>query len=157
MAETKQTTETMAATSTTRDMSFFIGGKAAPVTEEEVIVSRRFKDNEGKVIPFVMKAIPTELIEELEEACYTPQYEGSKKVGEEFDRARWIARMGIESTIYPNFKDPELLKANGVIDPVEAIKKVLCVGGEYAEFMRAAQRVNGYFDTFEDLVIQAKN
>ncbi|OLN21872.1 phage portal protein [Domibacillus antri] len=138
-------------------MSFFIGGKAAPVTEEEVIVSRRFKDNEGKVIPFVMKPIPTERIEQLENECYKPKYEGSKKVGEEFDRARWIARMSLESTIYPDFRDKELLKAHGVVDPVDAVKKVLSVGGEYAEFMRAGQRINGYFDTFEDLVIDAKN
>lgn len=153
-----ETVEAAAVVSNTRDMSFFMAGKAKPVTEEDVIVSRRFLDAEGNVIPFVMKAIETERIEELEEDCYTPVYDkAGKKTGDEFDRARWIARMGIESTVYPNLRDKELLKSHGVLDPVDALKKLLSVGGEYAEFMKAAQRINGYLETFEDLVDQAKN
>ncbi|OES45807.1 phage tail assembly chaperone [Domibacillus iocasae] len=149
--------EKAAVVSNTRDMSFFLAGKEKPVTEENVVVSRRYVDAEGKVIPFVMKPITTERIEEIEADCYTPVYEGSKKVGEEFDRPRWIARMGIESTVYPNFRDKDLLKSFGAQDPVEVLKKMLSVGGEYAEFMKAAQRINGYMDTFEDLVSEAKN
>ncbi|WP_046180390.1 phage tail assembly chaperone [Domibacillus tundrae] len=146
----------MAAT-TKRDMSFFLAGKAKPVTEEEVPVSRRYVDEEGKIIPFIMKPITTERIEELEKECYKPVYENGKKAGEEFDRPRWIARMGIESTVYPNFRDAELRKSYGSEDPVEVLKKVLSVGGEYAEFLQAAQRINGYTETFEDLVEEAKN
>ena len=48
---------------TKRDMNFFMAGKAQAVTEEEVFVTKRYKDAEGKVIPFVMKPITTERIE----------------------------------------------------------------------------------------------
>ncbi|GLY12212.1 MULTISPECIES: phage portal protein [Bacillus] len=142
---------------TKRDMNFFMAGKAQAVTEEEVFVTKRYKDAEGKVIPFVMKPITTERIEELEKECIEPVKENGKKVGEQLNRARWIARMGIESTVYPDFKDKELLKSYGVIDPVDAVKKVLSVGGEFAEWMNATQRINGYDQDFEELVDDAKN
>lgn len=83
------------------DMSFFMADKIEEVTEEEVYVSKRIKDIDGKIIPFIMKAIPTDRIEELEKDCVDPVFEKGKKVGEKFNRPLWLARIGIESTVYP--------------------------------------------------------
>lgn len=140
-----------------RDMSFFMAGQAAPVKEEKVYVSKRFTDKEDKVIPFIMKPIPTEEIEILEKDCMEPVVKNGREVGEELNRTRWIVRMGIESTVYPNFKDKELLKSYGVVDPVDAVKKMLSVGGEHQAFVMETQRINGYGETFNDLVDEAKN
>jgi hypothetical protein len=144
-------------TAVTRDMGFFMAGKAKPVTEENVTVSKRFIDENGKIIPFVMKPISTERIEALENECIEPVIENGKKVGEQLNRPRWIARMGIESTVYPDFRDKELRTSYKTEDAVEVVKKVLSVGGEYAEWMQQAQRINGYGEKFDDLVDEAKN
>ena len=140
-----------------RDMSFFMADKIEKVTEEEVYVSKRTKDNNNKVIPFIMKAIPTEQIEELEKDCMEPVFEKGKKVGEKFNRPKWLARIGIESTVYPGFRDKDLLKSYNVVSSLEAVKKVLSVGGEYAEWIGVTQRINGFEEDFEDLVKEAKN
>ncbi|MGG3801794.1 phage tail assembly chaperone [Metabacillus fastidiosus] len=142
---------------TQRDMSFFMKGKGEAVTEEKVYVSKRFKDEKGKVIPFIMKPIPTTRIEELEKECMEPVEEKGKKVGERLNRVRWLTRMGIESAVYPNFKDKELLDSYKEVDPVVVVKQVLSVGGEFTEWINAVQRVNGYEEDFEDLVEEAKN
>lgn len=140
-----------------RDMSFFMAGNAEETTEEEVIISKRYKDKGGKVIPFIMKAIPTEELDELEKSCMKPRYQSGKRIGEYLDSSRFYARMGVESTIYPNFKAEELRKSYNTQDPVEIAKKVLSVGGEYSKWIEETLRINGFDDNFDELVEEAKN
>jgi len=140
-----------------RDMSFFMPDKALQVNEEEVIVSKRYVDADGKPIPFIMKAIPTEKIEEIEDQCMKPKYQKGRKVGETLDTSRFYARIAIESTLYPDFKSEELRTAYKTEDPVEVAKRVLSVGGEYSAWIEAALRINGFDDEFDDLVEEAKN
>jgi hypothetical protein len=132
-----------------RNLAFFMNGKAEQPKEKEVYVSKRYKDEEDKIIPFVMKAITTERLDQLADEC-TDDEKG-------LDRPRYLARIAVESTVYPDFKNSELLKSYGVVDPVDAAKKVLSVGGEYNEWIKQAQVVNGYFEDFEKLVEEAKN
>ncbi|WP_434736086.1 phage tail assembly chaperone, partial [Bacillus subtilis] len=42
-------------------------------------------------------------------------------------------------------------------DPVEVAKRVLSVGGEYANWLNKAIEINGFEDDFEDLEEEAKN
>jgi Phage XkdN-like tail assembly chaperone protein, TAC len=140
-----------------RDISFFLAGNAKPVEEEEVIVSKRYVDKEGKVIPFIMKPMKTEDIEELEKSCMKPVMKNGKKVGERLDTSRFYARMAIESTVFPDFKSEEMRKSYKTEDPVEVAKRVLSIGGEYSAWIEAALRINGFDDEFDDLVEEAKN
>lgn len=140
-----------------RNMSFFMNGKAEAAKEEEVVVSKRYKDENGKIVKFVMKAIDTERLDQLVDECMEDEFEKGKKVGEKLNRGRYNARVAIESTVYPNLRDPELLKSYGCADPVDAAKKVLSVGGEYANWINQAMRVNGFQEDFNDLAEEAKN
>ncbi|WP_139491789.1 phage tail assembly chaperone [Brevibacillus dissolubilis] len=140
-----------------KTMDVFMKGKAKQVVTEEVVVSKRYTDEDGNPIPFVLKAIDTRRIEELQDECTIAQMKKGKKVGETVDWKRFASRLAVETTVYPNFKDPELLKSYNVVDPSELIKEILSVGGEYAELVQAVQRVNGFDQDFEELVEDAKN
>ncbi|MGE8207683.1 phage tail assembly chaperone [Heyndrickxia sp. NPDC080065] len=140
-----------------RDMSFFMAGNAEEIKEEKVPVSKRFKDKEGKVIPFIMKAIPTEQLDELERACKKPEFFKGRKVGEKVDTARFYARIAVETTVYPDFKSEELRTSYKTEDAIEVAKRVLSVGGEYSTWIEEALRINGFDDSFEDLAEEAKN
>jgi hypothetical protein len=140
-----------------RTMKSFMKGQAKETKSEFVIVSKRYTDEEGKVIPFEIKAIPTERIEQLQDECTIPVYKKRQKVDEKLDVKRFAGRMAVESTVFPDFKDPELLASYGLIDPVDLAKAVLNVGGEYIEWVQAVQRVNGFDEDFEELVEEAKN
>lgn len=141
------------------DLSFFMPGKAEEVEEIERIVSRRFKDNEGNVVPFRFKPIQTTRIDELEKQHTIPVYSGSRrrKTGEKLDNARFMAHIAVETTIYPNFKSEKLRNAYGEQDPIEVAKKMLHVGGEYAEWLHITNEINGFEDSPEDLEEAAKN
>ncbi|WP_404407738.1 phage tail assembly chaperone [Jeotgalibacillus malaysiensis] len=141
----------------TRDMSFFMQGKAEVIEEQEHVVSKRYKDEDGKVIPFVFKPLATERIEQIEKECMKPVMQKGRKVGERVDNGRFMARIGVESTVFPDFKDKSLLESYNAVDPVEVLKKVLSIGGEYTAFMNAVQKVNGMDEDFEDMVEDAKN
>ncbi|MGC5326433.1 phage tail assembly chaperone [Brevibacillus sp. SYSU BS000544] len=140
-----------------KTMDAFMKGKAKQVVTEEVIVTNRYTDDKGNPIPFVLKAIDTKRIEELQDECTVPQFKKGKKVGEKVDWKRFANRLAVETTVFPNFKDPELLKSYSLVDPCDLVKEILHVGGEYAELIQAVQRVNGFDNDFEDLVEEAKN
>ncbi len=141
------------------DLSFFMPGAADEVEEIMRPVSRRFKNKEGKIIPFRFKPVTTQRIDELEKLHTVPVYGGSrgKKTGERVDQSRFMAHMAVESTVFPNFKSAELRKAYGEQDPIEIAKKVLHIGGEYSEWIQVSTEINGFDDSFEDLEEAAKN
>lgn len=140
-----------------KNMAFFMKGQAAEVKEEEVIITQRYKDEKGKVIPFIMKALGTTRIDELETECTKPEFKKGKKVGEKLDGKRLSLRIAIESTLYPDFRNAELLKSYGLTDPVDLAKAVLSVGGEYMEWMQESNRINGFDESEEDLTDDVKN
>ncbi|WP_020620261.1 phage tail assembly chaperone [Paenibacillus daejeonensis] len=140
-----------------RNMAFFMKGKAKAVPDEEVVVSKRYKDDEGNPIPFILRALPTDRIEELQEECTKPIKRKGRVVDRELDQKRFIARIGVESTIYPEFRDSELLASYGLTDPVAVVKMILSLPGEYGEWINAVQRVNGFDEEFDELTEDAKN
>lgn len=139
------------------DLSFFMPGQTIEAEEVKVLISKRFKDKAGNVIPFVFKAITTERIDELEKENTT--YKNVKGRGrvKELDSQRFYARIAVETTVYPNFKSKELREAYKTEDPVEVAKRVLSVGGEYANWLNKAIEINGFEDDLEDLEEEAKN
>ena len=140
-----------------RSMAFFMKGKAAAAPEEEVIVSKRYADEQGNPIPFVLRALPTARVDQLQDECMRPVRDKKRRGEKELDARRFSARLAIETTIFPDFRDTSLLESYGVTDPVDVAHQVLSVPGEYAEWVNAVQRVNGMDDDFEELVEEAKN
>ncbi|MFK0524750.1 phage portal protein [Paenibacillus illinoisensis] len=143
---------------TERNMSFFMKGQAKPIEEVEEVVSTRYLDEEGKPIPFVFRPISSERIEELREES-TKRIPGKKgqPAQEKVDESRFAIKMGIESTVFPNFKQKELLDSYGVSDPVDVVRKVLETAGEFAAWCSAYQRANKLDDDFEEMIEDAKN
>lgn len=139
------------------DLSFFMPGKAEDPEEIKSPISRRFKDGKGKVIPFVFKPITTDRVDELEKTSLKSIVKNNKVVGKELDNARFMARIAVESTVYPDFKAAEMRKAYKTEDPVEVAKKMLHVPGEYSSWIAKAAEVNGFEDDVEDLEEIVKN
>ncbi|KKJ82417.1 hypothetical protein NG20_03615 [Bacillus subtilis] len=139
------------------DLSFFMPGQTIEAEEVEVPISKRFVDKKGNIVPFIFKAITTERIDELEKENTT--YKNVKGRGrvKDLDSQRFYARIAVETTVYPNFKSKELREAYKTEDPVEVAKRVLSVGGEYANWLNKAIEINGFDDDLEDLEEAAKN
>ncbi|WP_368653768.1 phage portal protein [Ornithinibacillus sp. 4-3] len=139
------------------DITFFMPGNFEEAEVVESPISKRFKDNEGKIIPFRFKPLSTERVDEIEELNQKTVRQKGKILGRETDFARFIAHVAVETTIYPNFKDEKFRQAYGTQDPIEIAKKVLNVAGEYSNWIAKISEVNGFDDTIDELEEAAKN
>lgn len=139
--------------------SFFMKNAEQP-KQIEGIVSNRFKDDEGKVVPFIFKAITPEKDAELQsKAIYKkPITQGPKKgqVEQDFDALKYQRLMTIESMVQPNLKDAELQNYYGVMGEVDLYNAML-LPGESIKAYELAQKANGYEHSMSDLVDEVKN
>lgn len=138
------------------DMNAFMKGKAKQLPEEEKIISQRYLDEEGKPIPFKLKAIPTPVVDAIRDDCTVVKHAKGQRI-EKFDRDRFACKVAIATTIFPDFRNKELADSYGLVDPVEVAKAVLDLPGEYTEWIQSCFNLNGFDDTIEELVGEAKN
>lgn len=139
------------------DFSMFMMGNAATEETVEYVASKRFKVK-GKAVPWKIKAIDSETDEAIRKEC-TKKVPIAGKRGQynmETDTDKYIGKMCVACTVYPNLNDAELQDSYGVKDADLLLKKML-KPGEYAEYKAKVMEVNGYDMSMEELVDEAKN
>ena len=125
-------------------------------TTKEVIVSERFKDESGKVVPFIIKPISQDLNNQLNRLATVKKMVRGQNV-EMFDTAAYTNKLIVACTVQPDFKAEDLCKAYGTFDAEEVPAKML-LPGEFAALSDAILKLNG-FDTTSvpELEDEAKN
>lgn len=129
-----------------------------PNTEEtrEVIISDRFKDKDGKVVPFVIKSLSQWENEEIKRRSSIPITKNGVVVGDKLDSEKYGRELVLASVTTPNFRDSELCKCYATMDPLEVPSKMLRVG-EYNRLVKAINNLNGLNDDLGVLEEEAKN
>lgn len=110
----------------------------------EVYVSDRFLDEEGKPIPFIIKALNQEVLESISKRSQKVHEIDGRKI-KALDKALHLNRCLVEACVQPDFKNSELCKRYGTEDPVDLPKKMLLVK-EYEKLARAFLDLNGLTD-----------
>ena len=139
------------------DFSIFMAGNAVKDDVVKYAASKRFVKN-GTPVEWEIKAIDSDLDEALRKEC-TKKVPITGKRGQytqETDTDKYIAKMCVACTVYPNLNDAELQDSYGVKDGVALLKKML-KPGEYTEYKAKVMEVNGYDMSMEELVDEAKN
>lgn len=120
----------------------------------EVIVSDRFKDENGSPLRFKIKAMTNAEFEEARKKATTIK---TKKGGSfDFDTRKFNETIIINHTINPEFKDANSIQKMGCITPEQYLNKVL-LAGEIAELANQIQTLSGFDKTFEEDIEEAKN
>ena len=120
--------------------------------EEEVIVSKRFKDKAGKPVPFVIRPLTQEENEVLIKKNTKTEKNGERS----FAQMAYVADMIAAAVIFPDLKNAELQKAYGVLGEAKLLKAML-YSGEYATLSTEVQRLSGFDVSEEELAEEAKN
>ena len=115
--------------------------------EKEVIISNRFVDEKGAVVPFKIRAITQEENDEMIKKSTRRVKENGQTV-ERLDNVEFSRRMVVAATVDPDFTSKEMCEAYGVIDPTMVPGKML-LSGEYAKLMKEISALSG-FDSVED-------
>lgn len=125
-------------------------------TEErkEVLISKRFQDENGNLIPFIIRQISQAENEEIvKKATKTKKVRGVPQ--EYVDGAEVSRRLVVAATVDPDFTSKEICDAYGVLDPLMVPGKML-LSGEYNRLLDEITSLSG-FESLEDLETEAKN
>ena len=134
--------------------AFFMENVETELTDE-VVISKRFKDADGKLVPFKIQAITSTRDTQIKKQCEKKELNkatGQLMITTDYDE--YLARLVTECTVYPNFKSKELQDSWGVLGADQLINKML-LPGELTELSKQIQRLNG-FETIESIKAEVK-
>lgn len=135
--------------------AFFAQNVQADIVEE-FVVSPRFKDADGKPIPWKLRTLTEAENEEIRKASTQMVKKGGVRVPETRPEV-YLAKIAVASVVFPDLKDAELQRSYGVIGAEELLKKML-LAGEYASLIQKVQEINGFDrDDVNELVDEVKN
>jgi hypothetical protein len=138
------------------ELSAFYAQNAAVETTEDFVVSPRFKDKDGKAIPWKLRSITEEENKELRKAA-TKRTKG--KYGQftsEMDANEYMAKMVVASVSYPDLKNAELQKSYGVLGSEILLRKML-LPGEFSALSEQVQTLNGFDQDINEQIAEVKN
>ena len=135
----------------------FMAGNAKTIDTVEYVVSKRFVEK-NEPIKWVFKPIGSDLDEALRKECTKKVPIAGKRgqYNQETDTDKYIAKMCVACTVYPNLNDAELQDSYGVKSGEELLRKML-LPGEYTDLKAKIMEINGYDLSMEELVDEAKN
>lgn len=122
--------------------------------EKEVVISKRFQDSEGKLVPFKIRTISQEENEALSKRSVRIKKIDGRQF-EALDDLEYTRRLIVACTVYPDFTNSELCQAYGVMDPLMVPGKML-ISGEYKRLLQEIMKFND-FTSAVDLEEEAKN
>lgn len=139
------------------DFSIFMAGKAEQNENVKYVASKRFTDN-GKPVEWEIKPIDSDLDEAIRKDCTkkVPIVGKRGQYTQETDTDKYIGKMCVACTVYPDLNNAELQDSYGVKCADDLLKKML-LPGEYTEYKTKVMEVNGYDMSMDDLVEEAKN
>lgn len=140
-----------------KNLKAFLKGNAAPIADVEVIVSDRFKDENGDVVPWTVRIIrPGENDDLMKEATSSKFMPRSGMYASKVDMNSYLKALAITSTVEPDLNDKDLQDSYGVLSASDLLDEML-TAGEYNEYLKQLQKINGFDVSFDDKVDEAKN
>lgn len=118
----------------------------------DVVISERFKDEIGNLIPFQIKPISFEALNRLKKRATSISKDGSYNLDEGYLNMLCI----IESTVNPSFKDAKSIAELSVSTPEQYLNKVL-LAGEIDRLIKEILTISGFIHDFEGFVEEIKN
>ena len=139
-----------------KDLKFFLKQNTIPVENQEVEVSKRFKDDAGNTVKFEIKSISNEMDDALRKQNTRQVKKAKGVIVPELDQQKYFVDLVLKSLVYPDLDDKELQDSWGVMDSRELIN-VMLLPGEYAALLQEVQKINGWDLNVEDIKDEVKN
>lgn len=136
-----------------KSLQEFLNANPVDDLTDEVIISGRFKDENGNFYKFKIKVMSSE---ELGQYRKKAMKVDPKKKTVEVNTGQLAKDIVINHTIEPDFKDAESIKKTGCVTPEQYLDKVL-LPGEIEELAEQIQRLSGFNNDINELIEEAKN
>ena len=113
--------------------------------EKEIVISRRFVDEQGEPIPFKIRALTQEETDAITKKA-TRRHKENGQIVERLDNVDFTRRLVAAATVEPDFASKELCDGFGVMDPLLVPGKML-LSGEYNRLVKEILGLSGFHDT----------
>lgn len=139
-------------------LSAFLSQNAIKIENEKHVVSKRFLDENKEPEKWEIKSVTSQEDELLRKSCTKRLPIPGKKnqFTNETDYTKYVGLLAVKCTVYPNLNDAQLQDSYGVMGADELLKTML-LPGEYADYLSLVQKINGFEQSFEEKVEEAKN
>ena len=141
----------------TSKFSAFMAQNVARIENKKIVVSNRFKDENGKPIEWEIRALTNEENDELQRRAMVnvPVMGQRGAFTRELDNVKYSAMLLAASVVYPDLNDAELQDSYGVKTPEALINKMLYMREATVLAQEIAKLSN--FDNLPEVVTEAKN
>lgn len=126
---------------------------------EEYAATASLVDESGQPLKWEFKHISSKENELLRDEC-TIDVQVTGKPGmyrQKFKTREYLAKMVAESVVVPDLYNAELQDSYGVTTPTDLLYAMIDSPGEYQDLCVWVQKFQGFTETFEDKVEEAKN
>lgn len=141
------------------DLSRFL--KRNKVKRENIFIpaSKSLVDDKGKPLLWEVRPISTREDNSIRDEC-TVDIQVTGKPGmyrPKLNSSRYLAKLAAACVVYPNLNDKDLQDSYGVMGAEQLIVELLDDPGEFNAFMGKIQEYNGFTESLQDKVDEAKN
>lgn len=114
---------------------------------------------DGKALEWEFKSLSSKQNEKIREDCTIEvQVTGKPNLFRpKLDTSKYLTKMIVASTVYPDLYDAELQDSYGVKTPEDLVFELVDDAGEYQELCSWIQKFQGFNKSLEDKVEEAKN
>jgi len=139
---------------------------------EDTIVTipgiKTFSDESGKPIDMKIRVITTADLTRIRKACHTRKIakdakgkpifkDGSIQYDDQYDGNAMTDQMIVQSLVFPDLHDKELLEFYGCNESVELVHKLFRRFEDYTYISEKIQEVSGISATGDEIIDEAKN
>lgn len=131
------------------DLDIFLNQNRIKKDNVNFAASKSFL-KDGEPVLWEIRALSGSEEEKIRFLCITEQ--NGKKV---FDNVRYLGKLAAASTVYPDLLSEKLQDSYKVFGEDELLKEML-TAGEYIEYIKKVQEINGFSKPINDLKDEAK-
>ena len=141
------------------DLSRFLKQNKVVKNNTTYAATKTLLDENGKPLLWTIKAITTRENDIIRDDCMTevPVRGQTGVYRPKLDTSKYIAKMISACIVEPNLYDKELQDSYGVMTPEDLLKELVDNPGEYNNLADFVQKFNGFDQTLENKIEDAKN
>jgi hypothetical protein len=134
------------------DLKLFLKENKIKKENEFYRATQSLKDENGNALEWEIRRISTKEDELIREECMK-EIKGRGKI----DYSLYMRRLAAASVVNPSLYNAELQDSYGVKTPEELLVAMIDSPGEYQEFIKFIQRMQGFDVSMKEKVDRAKN
>lgn len=140
------------------DLSMFFAENAQKEENVKYVASKRFQDKSGKPMEWELCCISSKEDEDIRKSCTkkipVPGQKG--RFTSETDGNLYLGKLAARCVVFPNLNSTELQNSYGIMGADNLLKTML-KSGEYSDLIVKVQEINGFNESLEEEVEEAKN